>query len=353
MLASVSHGIDSYQAAFFVVAALFVAFTAWHGWRLGFLRQLINILALAAAYLIGYFGGTRLGPFLHRFSDLPEQALAVLGAVGLGFVIYCCITLIGVIAFTKTAQQREGLIRLGYGVSGSALGALYGLVLVWIVVLAIRLLGSVAESEIAVADQTPVPHSRSPKAPTPTPPPPSSMVRTLAHMKQSLEQGPAGSVVQQVDPIPGTLYGILRKLGLMVSDDKSVDRFLSYPGVKPLLAHPKIAALQNDPEIARDLVNRNYFALIRNPHIITAANDAEIADLMRKFEFEKALDYAIAPPPPKDDHPKSDPPTLAPAPPQITPRTTDDPPTIRPAKGSGEIPSVEAARTDPAPPASP
>jgi hypothetical protein len=115
-------------------------------------------------------------------------------------------------------------------------------------------------------------------------------------MKQSLEQGPAGAMVQQVDPIPGTLYGLLHKLGMMVSDDKRVDRFLSYPGVKPLLAHPKIAALQNDPVITRDIVNRNYLALLRNPRIVTAANDTEIGELMRKFEFEKALDYALRPP---------------------------------------------------------
>ncbi len=300
MLAVLNHGFDAYQVTFFAGAGLFVAFTAWHGWRLGILRQLISILALAAAYLIGYFGGSRLGPILHRFTDVPEQALAVIGAVGLGFVVYCCITLIGVIAFTKTAQQRVGLMRLGYGISGSVCGAFYGLFLVWIMVLAIRLLGSVAESQIAVADHPRPQRDKSSTSSVLPPVPPSAVARTLAHMKQSLEQGAAGAMVQQVDPIPGTLYSILHKLGTMVSDDKSVDRFLSYPGVKPLLAHPKIAALQNDPDITRDLVDRNYFALIRNPRIITAANDAEIAELMRKFQFEKALDYALQPPPTSD-----------------------------------------------------
>jgi hypothetical protein len=296
MFADLNSGVDSYQATFFLGAGLFVAFTAWHGWRLGILRQLISILALAAAYLIGYFGGSRLGPLLHRISDLPEQALAVLGAVGLGSIVYCCITLIGVIAIKKTAQQSVGLVRLGYGISGSVCGAFYGLFLVWIMVLAIRLLGSVAETQIAVADHPHPAHGKPSPAPALASAPPNAVIRGLAHMKQSLEQGAAGAMVQQVDPIPGTLYSILHKLGTMVSDDKSVDRFLSYPGVKPLLAHPKIAALQNDPDITRDLVNRNYFALIRNPHIITAANDAEIAELMRKFQFEKALDYALQPP---------------------------------------------------------
>ena len=132
MLQAVMRGVDGYQTGFFIGAALFVAFTAWHGWRLGILRQLLNILALAAAYLIGYFGGGTLGPLLHRFFDYPERALAVLGAVGLGFIVYCCITLIGVIAFTKTAQQKAGLVRLGYGVSGSVCGAVYGLSLIHI-----------------------------------------------------------------------------------------------------------------------------------------------------------------------------------------------------------------------------
>jgi uncharacterized membrane protein required for colicin V production len=292
---AVMYRVDSYQAGFLICAILFIAFTAWHGWRLGIIRQIMSILALAAAYIIGYFGGAKLGPLLHRFIDLPERALAVLGAGGLGFIIYCCITMLGVIAFTKTAQQKAGFVRLGYGISGAACGALYGLFLVWITVLAIRLLGSVAETQLSVAHNSPPAAIAGKPSPTPAPPapPPSAMVRTLAHMKESLEQGPTGAMVQQVDPIPGTLYGILRKLGVMVSDDKSVDRFLSYPGVKPLLAHPKIAALQNDPEITRDLVDRNYFALIRNPHIISAANDAEIAQLMQKFEFEKALDYAL------------------------------------------------------------
>ena len=104
-----------------------------------------TVIALAASYLIGYFGGALLGSLLHRVIDLPERALSVFGAVALGFIMYICIVLVGAIAFKKTSQQSLGLVRFGYGVSGAACGALYGMFLVWIVVLAIRLLGSVAE----------------------------------------------------------------------------------------------------------------------------------------------------------------------------------------------------------------
>ncbi len=288
---------DFVQLAFFGGAALLVLFKAWHGWRVGIVRQVLGIVALLAAYLVGYFGGGLLGPLLHRVIGLPENVLAVAGAVVVGFVMYCAITLVGSILFKKTAEQSVGIIRLGYGLSGACVGALYGLFIVWIAVLAIRLLGSIAETQISVAKNPRLSLGKATPTPTPVPTPPSAVVRGLAQMKQSLESGAAGAVVQQVDPIPGTLYGILHKLGLMVSDDKCVNRFLSYPGVQPLLAHPKVAALQRDEEITHDIIERRYLRLIRNPRIISAANDAEIGELMRRFEFEKALDYAIKPPP--------------------------------------------------------
>lgn len=284
------------QLALLGGAAVLVLLKAWHGWRVGIIRQIVGILALLAAYVTGYFGGGFLGPLLHRLIDLPENLLAVAGAVGIGFIMYCTITFIGAIVFKKTAEQSVSLVRLGYGLSGACVGAMYGLFLVWIAILAIRLLGSVAETQIAVAKNPKLNLGKPTPTPTPSPTPPSAVVRGLAQMKHSLESGAAGAVVQQVDPIPGTLYGILHKLGVMVSDEKSVNRFLSFPGVQPLLAHPKVAALQSDQEITHDIIERRYLRLLRNPRIIAAANDAEIGELMRKFEFEKALDYAIRPP---------------------------------------------------------
>ncbi len=290
---------ESLQLIFFGGAALIVLLKALHGWRVGIVRQLLGVGALLAAYLVGYFGGGVLGPVLKRFIDLPENVLAVAGAVVVGFVMYCAITFVGSIVFKKTSEQGVMIVRLGYGLSGAAVGALYGLFLVWIAILAVRLLGSVAETQIAVAKNQHLTLGKATPSPTPVPTPPSAVVRGLAQMKHSLESGAAGAVVQQVDPIPGTLYGILRKLGVMVSDEKSVNRFLSYPGVQPLLAHPKVAALQSDHEITIDIIERRYLKLIGNPRIIAAANDAEIGELMRKFEFEKALDYAIRPPEPR------------------------------------------------------
>lgn len=289
---------DPWQMTFFGAGLILVIAKAYQGWRMGIARQMVNVLALVIAYSVGYNGSETFGPLLHQYIDLPERVLAVVGSALVGYVIYVVLSMAGMLIFKKTSQQNEGLLRLGYGVSGAMVGAAYGLFLVWIAILAIRLLGTVAESRIAIAKSARAAAERAAPTPTPAPAPsaPSAVMFGLAHLKQALEQGPAGAVVKQVDPIPGSLYGMLRKLGVMASDDQSVARFLTYPGVKPLLEHPKIAALQNDPEIVEDIQRKDYLGLLQNKKVLSVANDAEIAELMRKFELEKALDYAIRKP---------------------------------------------------------
>jgi hypothetical protein len=287
--------IDFWQLAFFFAAAVLVLFKAWRGWRMGVVRQVIGLLALAGAYVTAILGGRLVASLLKPILNYPEAILTLGGGAVLGMVVFASISLVGAILFKKTSEQSVGIVRFGYGISGAAVGAVFGIFLVWIAILAVRLLGSVAETQIAASKKPRASASTQLATPrrAPAPTPPSDIVLGLAHMKHSLEQGTAGAVVQQVDPIPGSLYLILTKLGLMVSNEQSVERFLSCPGVKPLLDHPKISALQNDPEITRDILARNYFALLRNSRIVAAANDVEIGELMRKFEFEKALDYSL------------------------------------------------------------
>ncbi len=127
----------------------------------------------------------------------------------------------------------------------------------------------------------------------PAPEPPNALVRRLVVMKQILEQGTSGAVVEQVDPIPAAVYASVSKIGQIVSSPRSVERFLAYPGVRELTVHPKIVALRNDPEIAREIAAHFYLKLVRNERIVAAANDVELAEKLRRLEFEKALDYAV------------------------------------------------------------
>src|SRR5205085_1575210 len=133
----------------------------------------------------------------------------------LGMVVFASISLVGAILFKKTSEQSVGIVQFGYGISGAAVGAVFGIFLVWIAILAVRLLGSVAETQIAASKRPRVTVQPATPRRAPAATPPSDIVLGLAHMKHSLEQGTAGAVVQQVDPIPGSLYMILTKLGLM------------------------------------------------------------------------------------------------------------------------------------------
>lgn len=284
---------DSGHTVLLAAAALIVALQAWRGWRLGVVRQTLSVVALGAAYLAAILGGRLLVPWL-RPLGFPDPILAVGGGCLLGAIVFIVISALAAILFKKTSDQSVMLVRLGYGAFGAVIGALFGLFIVWVGVLAIRVLGTVAETEVTAAGRRPA-EVRQRSATQPVAQPPGAMARSLAQMKSAIEHGASGAIVEQVDPLPAKLYSVLAKLGQMISSEQSVERFLAHPDVRFLSQHPRIVALQHDPTITRGIEARDYLGLIRNERIVQAANDPEIAGLMRGFEFEKALDHALEP----------------------------------------------------------
>ena len=163
--------------------------------------------------------------------------------------------------------------------AGSVLGMLIGIYFVRVAVLGVRVFGTLAAPGDA---------GQTGEA--------GAVARGFVQMKESLEQGPAGAVMEQVDPLPGSFYSTVEKIGQMTSKPESAQRFIEFPGIAPLAAHSKILALRDDPEIVRDALAGNYLALIRNPNVISVANDPEIFELLKQVEFQKALDYAVTTP---------------------------------------------------------
>ncbi len=102
-----------------------------------------------------------------------------------------------------------------------------------------------------------------------------------------------GPMLRRVDPLPGTTYSTLGKLGLLVANSRSIERLLGYPGVKPVMSHPKVVALLSDPEVSKAIAERRYLALLSNPRLVDAADDPEVSARLRAIDFEKALDYAL------------------------------------------------------------
>ena len=289
-------GSSLWQTIFVSFALVLVVFEIVRGWRLGLVRQLVRVCAVVAAYAVGYYGGPIAAPILRPFVHILDLVLSVLGGSILAIVVYAAICGIGAILFKNTRQQNAGIVRLLYGASGAALGILFGLFTVWLIVVGIRIVGSLASAEVHQAGPRPTPgHGpvivhRLPVA-NPAPPPP--LVTSLAKMKNSLELGSLGEVVKVVDVVPVTTYQALGKLGAVVADPRSAQRFLDYPGAQSLSRNPKIIALRDDPEIVDLVRHQHYLELLQNKKLIEAMNDPVLAGEIQSFEFQKALDYAL------------------------------------------------------------
>lgn len=284
--------IDWWQALFLVGAAVLVLFQVVRGWQRGLVRQIFSLFALAIAYLTVWWEYGILAPFFQWFG-LPEILTEVLSGLFLGIATYGIISAIGAVVLKRTAHQSVFALRFVYGAGGAFIGLLFGLFLAWIALIGLRLLGTVAETELfAASRRTQALEADGMQAPEPEV---SGLVRGLANLKKAMDRGQAGDVAEAVDPLPDRVYTTLTRVAMLISDPASIDRFLAYPGAQIITSHPKMVALTEDQQITDDLNARNYFALLRNPRIVGAANDPELAELVTRFELDKALEHALNP----------------------------------------------------------
>ena len=274
-----NQGWSLWQLVFASFALILIAFELVRGWRLGVVRQLVRLLAVAAAYASALFAGRALLPVLHPFFRLPDFFLSLAAGAILALIVYGVINALGAILFKRTAQQPVGIVRFLYGFAGATLGIFFGLFGVWLIVVAVRSLGAIAGAETKAAT--------APRQARPAP------LSSLAQLKDSIEQGPLGNAVKAIDVVPAQSYDALGKLGRVISNPRSAERFLTSPGARALTENASIMSLRNDPEIMQLIEQQRYMELLQNPKLIEAMNDPALAAHLRSFDFQKALDYAL------------------------------------------------------------
>lgn len=228
---------DDLQLIFLSVAAVVVLYQTIQGWRLGLVRQIVRFGGLGGAYAAAYLGGATVVPYL-RPLGYPDFVLRCIGGVCLGLATYLAVSIVSGILFKRTAQQNVGLVWFFYGVTGAALGLIFGLALVIFVADIIRLLGGMAEKSPAKTAQAVKPPAAI-HQPSLIPKPPASSPKTdgvigpkLVEMKHSLEKGVAGEILQTIDPMPKQVYVLTAKIGQLGTDPEAMTRFLTYPGAK-------------------------------------------------------------------------------------------------------------------------
>jgi hypothetical protein len=279
-----------WQALFFSIAAILIIIQVIHGWRLGVARQVLRLIALVFAYTVVRWKPGIIAPFL-QLLGIPELMAGVASALTIGLVIYGSINGLSAILLKRTSHQSVAPLRVAYGLGGAAIGLVFGLFLTWIALIGVRVLGTVAETEVLatspeVRNVSLDERERRREV--------SGLVRGLASLKRSMDQGQTGAVAAAIDPLPSKVYTTLTRVALLISDEESIDRFLSYPGAEMITSHPRMVALTSDAEITELLNRGDYFGLLRNRNILAAANDPELAELVVRFKLDEALEHALS-----------------------------------------------------------
>ncbi|MEY2560373.1 MAG: hypothetical protein QOG51_788 [Verrucomicrobiota bacterium] len=290
-----------WQTLFLSFAIVLLLFEVLRGWRLGIMRQLMRGAALIAAYAAGYFGGGLMLPLLRPILKWPDFIVSMIGGALLALVIYGVIASLGSILFKRTAQQSSGPVRLLYGLSGALAGLCFGAFFIWLILVGIRSVGSIADAQAQVRRPTettknpnprPVDSARIEEAPSLRNFDADSVSAFIARLKNSVELGAVGDVIKKTDVTPASVYQTLNDVGTVCADPESARRFLSFPGAVELSEHPKIVALRNDREIADLISQGKLLELLRHPRVLEAANDPTLVERVKQFDLKKALEFA-------------------------------------------------------------
>jgi hypothetical protein len=296
-------GSPLWQVVFISFAVILILFETVRGWRLGLMRQISRLVALGAAYAAGFLGGgSLLVPVVRPFFKVPDAMLSLLCGAALALVTYAVVSGVGAILFKRTSHQESGVVRIIYGSTGAIIGLFFGAFLLWLIVAGVRAVGALAEGQArsrsqAAAYGTQDPTSRAIEVRrrflSDSDDSLASLAASLARLKNSLELPPLGKAVKQADPISQNIYQTLEKASSVFSSPERTQKFLTFPGAQELSEHPKIVGLRNDPEITELIAQKRFLDLLQNPRVIEVANDPVLAERIRKFDFQRALDYAL------------------------------------------------------------
>jgi hypothetical protein len=288
-----------WQGGLFLFAILLLLFETWRGWRAGFARAGINFSALIISTVVGLFAAHLAAKPMGGIHDPGGFVVGAVVGLGLGLFVFLVLWLTGIVFFKRTDHQATGIFRLFWGAGGAFFGFLIGVLIIWGGISAVRSLGALAEARVAVARDTAQREAAlGERSPAPTAPP---LATSLLKLKESLELGPAGKVVEAVDVLPPDFYELIVQTGRLTGDPQALVRFFEYPGLDKVLNNPKFAELVNDPAFQQAGQNVNVgtiTALMASPKLRAAAQDPALAEALKTIDLRAALKFALEKPAP-------------------------------------------------------
>jgi hypothetical protein len=296
-------GSPNLQAILLGIAALFLAFEFWRGWRAGLVRAGLNLGAILASSMFGLVAGRIAASLFGGADSFTGLATGALVGLAVGIIVFAAIWILGAVLFKRTEHQRTFLFRFLWGLGGGACGLILGLLVVWGAVSIIRAFGTYAESSLKSQAAAPPAHTArphfGPHVVNPQPQPtPSGLLAALASTKESLEMGPAGKLISATDPIPDDAYQLLSELTRISTDPEIMARFLQYPDIQRVVQNPKFAAALGDPSVIDAAQRKDLAGLISNKTLIAAVQDPAFAEQLAKVDLRAAMNFALEKPSP-------------------------------------------------------
>lgn len=279
------HGSPLWQTALFFAGIIFLLWEIWRGWRVGVVRSGMHLAAISVSTSLGLLAAKLVAVPFGGLGNLPGFLAGIVVGGGLGIFLFVAIWILGAVLFKRTEHQGSGVFRILWGAGGAFFGLLVGLAVLWGGILIVRSLGTFAESRVETRRDKP-------------PPAQPRVADGLLTLKESIELGSAGRLLESVDALPPDFYELVLQIGKVTSDQQKMLRFLEYPGIQKILQNPRILDLMNDPSVMRASKEKNIFLLLSNKTVAAAVEDPELAEQLKKIDSRAALKFALESPPP-------------------------------------------------------
>jgi hypothetical protein len=271
-------GSEYWRNVFFALAGGWVLLSFLRGWTQGILRQLLVPLAVFGALIAVILVTPTASGYLYQNTRLPASVSALLLGFAIWLFAYNLLVFVGGIIFKRTRDQDFAIVRLVFGVGGAVVAVVYAFLQIWVMVVGIRILGRVAEDQIAVQS------SRNAVS--------SGLVVGLARLKNSLELGSGKVVLDQLDPVPPEAYRRLDQFSQLLANPRAIGRLLESPALRGIWENPRIRALQADPEILEAIRRSDFLSILSNPKVFALWTDPSIQALLSGDQIQAACDYA-------------------------------------------------------------
>ncbi len=280
MLAEVTEVFQKVPSSAWVTGggAAVVAFLAGLAFANGVLKQIINMLCLAAGVAAAWY-------CLRHRADVFGPSAASMGTDRL--VLFSGI--VGLIAFVLARLgvgmlSMFGIFRLFGGMSGwkgVAMSILPSGFLLWVASMGLRLVGNLYGMESAAAI------GREGTRIT------STFGSWVNDARRMLEKSFVGNVMLTMDPFAMRPTANLTRLLIVWPDQRVWPQLSTNPKTRQIFAHPKVGELGKDPAVRKCIEAKDYAGLMQLKQVETVASYPDLQPLLSDVALEDAMDQIL------------------------------------------------------------